>query len=201
MILSHNSILFSNCTRPSFIIRSELQQKQFYSSWISLLKSYRTLVILEYRLLVRNCSITNSQLWVISLYSCKFTPTCTNRCCGIVNCILASQSEWKYLDFAFLSIGATSIHWTSLTPWKRKLYWKKKLTHKQYRFCAYKMFINIISCSDMNRHVRYILPACVVSRIREKFPNLDGTPYTGYFLLKTFNYYHQYIIHVIFVIL
>ena len=120
IILSHNSLLFSNCTRPSFIIRSEVQQKQFYSSWISLSKSYRTLVIIKYRLLVGNRSITNSQLWVINLYSCKFSPTCTYRCCGIVNCILASQSEWKYLDFAFFKYG--------LIPPKFKL---NLLTHFQ----------------------------------------------------------------------
>ena len=53
---------------------------------------------------------------------------------------------------------------------------KKKLTNKNYRFCAYRMFINMISCTDMNRNVTYILPACVVSKIREKFPNLDGAP-------------------------
>ena len=31
-------------------------------------------------------------------------------------------------------------------------------------------------CSNINRNVRYILPACVVSKIREKFPNLMGLP-------------------------
>ena len=35
------------------------------------------------------------------------------------------------------------------------------------------------------RNVRYILPACVVSAIRERFPNPDGIPYTGYISLKT----------------
>lgn len=70
-------------------------------------------------------------------------------------------------------------------PVKKENFLKKKLTNKNYRFCAYRMFINMISCSDINRNVRYILPACVVSKIREKFPNLDGAPYTGYISLKT----------------
>ena len=70
-------------------------------------------------------------------------------------------------------------------PVKKEKFLKKTLSNKQYRFCAYKMFINIISCSDINRNVRYILPACVVSKIRETFPNLNGTAYTGYVSLKT----------------
>ena len=70
-------------------------------------------------------------------------------------------------------------------PVKKDDFLKKKLSNKNYRFCAYRMFINMISCSDINRNVRYILPACVVTQIRKKYPNLDGAPHTGYLSLKT----------------
>ena len=70
-------------------------------------------------------------------------------------------------------------------PAKTEKFLKNKLTNKQYRFCSYRMFINMISSADFSRNVRYILPACVVSAIREKFPNPDGIPYTGYISLNT----------------
>ena len=47
---------------------------------------------------------------------------------------------------------------------KRAKYLKKKLNQKELRFMAYKTFVNILSCRDFDRNVRYILPACVVKK-------------------------------------
>jgi hypothetical protein len=62
---------------------------------------------------------------------------------------------------------------------------RKILKNKELRFLACKTFVNILSCQDLDRSVRYILPACVVTKIREQFPNPDGEPYTGYVSLKS----------------
>ena len=70
-------------------------------------------------------------------------------------------------------------------PDKRDRFLKKKLNQKELRFMAYRTFINMLSCRDFDRNVRYILPACVVSQIRAKFPNENGEPYTGYVSLKS----------------
>ena len=68
---------------------------------------------------------------------------------------------------------------------KRDKFLRKILKNKQLRFLAYKTFVNILSCQDLDRNVRYILPACVVTKIREQFPNPDGEPYTGYVSLQS----------------
>ena len=70
-------------------------------------------------------------------------------------------------------------------PDKRDRFLKKKLNQKELRFMGYRTFINMLSCRDFDRNVKYILPACVVSQIRAKFPNENGEPYTGYVSLKS----------------
>jgi len=61
----------------------------------------------------------------------------------------------------------------------------KELTPKKWRYLAYKSFVNLISSQDLDRKVRYVLPSCVVSAIREKFPNTDGSRYTGFISIGT----------------
>ena len=68
---------------------------------------------------------------------------------------------------------------------KRERYLKAELTPKKWRFLAYKSFINLISSQDFNMKVRYILPSCVVSAVREKFPNTNGSTYRGFICLGT----------------
>jgi len=68
---------------------------------------------------------------------------------------------------------------------KRLNYLNATLTPKKMRFLAYKSFINFMSSQDFNRKVRYVLPACVVTAIRRKFPNTDGAPFTGFVCLGT----------------
>ena len=63
---------------------------------------------------------------------------------------------------------------------KRAEYLKKKLNQKELRFMAYKTFVNILSFKDFDRNVKYILHACVVTKIRTQFPNPCGEPYTGH---------------------
>lgn len=53
------------------------------------------------------------------------------------------------------------------------------------RFLAYKQFINQLSSTEFDRQIRYILPACVVTAIRSKFPNPEGVNYKGYITLST----------------
>ena len=74
----------------------------------------------------------------------------------------------------------TCIQWTSLTLIKELSFWRRKLNQKVLRFMVYKTFVNILSCKDFDRNIRYILPACVVTKIRAQFPNPSGEPYTGY---------------------
>ena len=50
---------------------------------------------------------------------------------------------------------------------KREDYLKAHLTPKKWRYLAYKSFVNLISSQDLDRKVRYVLPSCVVSGIRE----------------------------------
>ena len=59
------------------------------------------------------------------------------------------------------------------------------LTPKKWRYLAYKSFVNLISSQDLDRKVRYVLPSCVVSAIRDKFPNTDGSRYTGFISIGT----------------
>ena len=69
---------------------------------------------------------------------------------------------------------------------KREDYLKAHLTPKKWRYLAYKSFVNLISSQDLDRKVRYVLPSyCVVSAIREKFPNTDGSRYTGFICIGT----------------
>ena len=70
-------------------------------------------------------------------------------------------------------------------PDKRNRFLKKKLNNKELRFTAYKTFVNIISCQDFDRNIRYILPSCVVTKIREQFPNPAWEPNTGYVSMKS----------------
>ena len=56
----------------------------------------------------------------------------------------------------------------------------KEIKKQALRFLAYKTFVNILSCQDFDRNIRYILPSCVVSKIRDQFPNVNGEPYTGF---------------------
>ena len=65
-------------------------------------------------------------------------------------------------------------------PAKRAKFLKKKLNQKVLRFMVYKTFVNILPCKDFDRNVRYILPACVVTKIRAQFSNPSGEPYTGH---------------------
>ena len=68
---------------------------------------------------------------------------------------------------------------------KRANYLKMEMTPKKWRFLAYKAFINLISSQDFDRRVRYVLPSCIVSAIRETFPNTDGSAYRGFICLGT----------------
>ncbi len=68
---------------------------------------------------------------------------------------------------------------------KRKRYQEAVLTNKNLRFLAYKQFINMLSADQLDRRIRYILPACVVSAVRDSFPNEDGVPYSGFVAMKT----------------
>ena len=68
---------------------------------------------------------------------------------------------------------------------KRGDYLKAHLTPKKWRYLAYKSFVNLISSQDLDRKVRYVLPSCVVSAIRDKFPNTDGSRYTGFISIGT----------------
>ena len=63
---------------------------------------------------------------------------------------------------------------------KRLNYLKAELTNQKLRYLAYRVFLNILSCDDFDRRVRYVLPSCVVKAIRNAFPNPDGVPYRGF---------------------
>ncbi len=41
-------------------------------------------------------------------------------------------------------------------------------------------FINFINSQNLDMKIRYILPACVVSAVREHFPNTDGSDYRDF---------------------
>ena len=56
---------------------------------------------------------------------------------------------------------------------------------KKWRYLAYKSFVNLISSQDLDRKVRYVLPSCVVSAIRETFPNTNGSRHTGFICIET----------------
>ena len=69
-------------------------------------------------------------------------------------------------------------------PEQRQSYLKSELTQKKWWFFAYKSFINLIPCQDIDMKVRYILPSCVVSAIRKKFTKNDVSSYTGFISLS-----------------
>ena len=57
------------------------------------------------------------------------------------------------------------------------------LSMKCYRFLAYGAFINLVLSTEYKR-VRYVLPSCVVSTVRAKFPDPDGV-YTGHVVIDS----------------
>lgn len=68
---------------------------------------------------------------------------------------------------------------------RRTNYLGVELTPSKLRFLAYKCFINLLNSADFNRRARYIIPSCVVSAIREQFPNTNGEPYTGFISISS----------------
>ena len=62
---------------------------------------------------------------------------------------------------------------------------KKELSAINLRYLAYRSFINIISSADFDRKIRYILPSCVVTAVRNQFPNPEDVPYKGYIEIET----------------
>lgn len=68
---------------------------------------------------------------------------------------------------------------------KRAGYMRTELNAPKLRFLAYKSFINILSSTEFDRKIRYVLPACIVRAVRDQFPNPDGVPYKGYAVIKS----------------
>lgn len=69
---------------------------------------------------------------------------------------------------------------------KRKRYLAADLSKPaKMRYLAYKAFINLLTSSDFDRNVRYVLPSCVVMAIRKQFPNPEGEPYKGFLTLNS----------------
>ena len=68
----------------------------------------------------------------------------------------------------------------NLPEHKREQFENIELTNKNYRFTAYGAFINVVLSSQHERkNVRYVLPSCVVSAVRENFPDPEEE-YTGF---------------------
>ena len=55
---------------------------------------------------------------------------------------------------------------------------RDEVPNKSYRYAAYRQFCWFIH-SRLGKGVRRVIPACVVSKIREQFPSSDGV-YVGF---------------------
>lgn len=58
-------------------------------------------------------------------------------------------------------------------------YLERNLDNRQYRHLCYKFFVFLINCHSSVNMTRYILPSCVIKRIRELYPEFKNT-YTGF---------------------
>lgn len=69
---------------------------------------------------------------------------------------------------------------------KRERYFSKKLNNRLYRNLAYQVFFSMTVSADDNyeKGDRFVIPSCVVQKIRMLYPSSDGN-YKGLKLLKS----------------
>ena len=91
--------------------------------------------------------------------------------------MVLSEEGLRYSRFLFAM--------TISDPERKEQYLKAELTSSKWRYLAYRSFINLLASQDLDRRIRYVLPSCVVSAVREAFPNTDGARYTGFVNLGT----------------
>ena len=121
---------------------------------------------------------------------CERMPTEESICCNESYTIHKHRGDYQCITSVGLFkelvlnkeglLYSRFLHSRCMDEEKRSKYLQTELDNRKLRYLAYKSFINMLSCNELGRQIRYVLPACVVSAVRNVFPNTDGQPYTGY---------------------
>lgn len=106
-------------------------------------------------------------------------------CCHGIDRVEQMRGELKCItqaeDFIKLILDKKVLHLVSYSVNKKGCVDPKNTEkfNRMLRFTGYKSFLNILELQGLGKNRRYALPACVVHRIRETYPSLNGI-YTGF---------------------